>query len=290
MTASDLAEYSAEWVEPISTSYRGWTIYELPPNGDGMAALEMLNIMEQSKADADGPISPGELHTRIEAMKLAYADVKAYDGDPRFSKIPAEELLSKSYAAERARLIDPSRANCKIAPGALSKSDTTYFTVVDREGNILSMIQSDSGSFGSDITVDGMGFVLQNRGSAFSLDAASPNSLAGHKRSFHTIIPAFMQKGDRHIGFGIMGGMNQPLAHAQFVSNIADYGMNVQAALEEAGLRWHRFWAATSWWNRALALRLLMRLRRWVMCSKCTRSTRRIWGEGTRLSTTARRA
>lgn len=234
MTASDLAEYSAEWVEPISTSYRGWTIYELPPNGDGMAALEMLNIMEQSKADADGPISPGELHTRIEAMKLAYADVKAYDGDPRFSKIPAEELLSKSYAAERARLIDPSRANCKIAPGALSKSDTTYFTVVDREGNILSMIQSDSGSFGSDITVDGMGFVLQNRGSAFSLDAASPNSLAGHKRSFHTIIPAFMQKGDRHIGFGIMGGMNQPLAHAQFVSNIADYGMNVQAALEEA--------------------------------------------------------
>jgi gamma-glutamyltranspeptidase/glutathione hydrolase len=234
MTASDLAEYSAEWVEPISASYRGWTIYELPPNSDGMAALEMLNIMEQSKADPGGPYSPAELHTRIEAMKLAYADVKAYDGDPRFNKIPVEELLSKSYAAQRAHLIDPDRANCKVAPGALSKSDTTYFTVVDREGNILSMIQSNYGSFGSDITVDGMGFVLHNRGGAFSLDPKSPDALAGHKRPFHTIIPAFMQMGDRHIGFGIMGGMNQPLAQAQFVSNMVDYGMNVQAALEEA--------------------------------------------------------
>jgi gamma-glutamyltranspeptidase/glutathione hydrolase len=234
MTAADLAEYSAEWVEPISASYRGWTIYELPPNGDGMAALEMLNIMEQSKADPDGPYSPGELHTRIEAMKLAYADVRAYDGDPRFSKIPAEELLSKKYAAQRAQLIDPSRANCNVAPGALSKTDTTYFTVVDREGNILSMIQSNSSAFGADVTVDGMGFVLQNRGGAFSLDPKSPNALAGHKRTFHTIIPAFMQKGDQHIGFGIMGGMNQPLAHAQFVSNVVDYGMNIQAALEEA--------------------------------------------------------
>ncbi len=234
MTASDLAEYSAEWVEPISANYRGWTIYELPPNGDGMAALEMLNIMEQSKPDPAGPYSPAELHTRIEAMKLAYADVKAYDGDPRFNKIPVEELLSKRYAAQRAHLIDPTRANCNVAPGALSKSDTTYFTVVDREGNILSIIQSNFSAFGSDVTVDGMGFVLQNRGGAFSLDPKSPNALAGHKRPFHTIIPAFMQIGDRHIGFGIMGGMNQPLAHAQFVSNVVDYGMNIQAALEEA--------------------------------------------------------
>jgi gamma-glutamyltranspeptidase/glutathione hydrolase len=234
MTAADLAEYSAEWVEPISVNYRGWTIYELPPNGDGMAALEMLNIMEQSKADPAGPYSPGELHTRIEAMKLAYADVKAYDGDPRFNKIAAEQLLSKSYAAQRASLIDPGRANCTIAPGALSRSDTTYFTVVDREGNILSMIQSNAGLFGSEVTVDGMGFALQDRGVAFSLDPKSPNALAGHKRPFHTIIPAFMQMGDRHIGFGIMGGMNQPLAHAQFVSNVVDYGMNIQAALEEA--------------------------------------------------------
>jgi gamma-glutamyltranspeptidase / glutathione hydrolase len=234
MTADDLADYSAEWVEPISVTYRGWSIYELPPNGDGMAALEMLNIMEQSNADPAGPLSQGELHTRIEAMKLAYADAKAYNGDPRFGKIPSDELLSKSFAAKRAELIDPARANCKVAPAALSRSDTTYFTVVDREGSILSMIQSNSASFGSDVTVQGMGFLLQDRARGFSIDPKSPNALLGHKRPFHTIIPAFMQKGDQHIGFGIMGGMNQPLAHAQFVSNIVDYGMNIQAALEEA--------------------------------------------------------
>jgi len=233
MTADDLASYSAEWVEPISTTYRDWTIYELPPNGDGMAALEMLNIMERFKPDPAGPHSPGELHTRIEAMKLAYADVKAYDGDPRFSKIPVAELLSKEYAAKRAALIDPDHANCTVAPGSLGKSDTTYLTVVDREGNILSMIQSNYESFGSGITVQGMGFALQDRGGLFSMDPKSPDSLAGHKRPFHTIIPAFMERGDEHIGFGIMGGMNQPLAHAQFVSNMVDYGMNIQAALSE---------------------------------------------------------
>lgn len=234
MTADDLASYSAEWVDPIHITYRDWNIYELPPNGDGMAALEMLNIMEQRPADPAGPYSPGELHTRIEAMKLAYADVKAYDGDPRFSKVPVEELLSKDWAAKRAALIDPEHANCTVAPGALAKSDTTYFTVVDREGNILSMIQSNYEGFGSGITVQGMGFALQDRGGLFSLDAQSPNALAGRKRPFHTIIPAFMQHGTEHIGFGIMGGMNQPLAHAQFVSNVVDYHMNIQAALEEA--------------------------------------------------------
>jgi gamma-glutamyltranspeptidase/glutathione hydrolase len=233
MTGDDLAEYSAEWVDPISVTYRDWTVYELPPNGDGMAALEMLNIMEQFKPDPAGPYSPAELHTRIEAMKLAYADVKAYDGDPRFSKIPVQELLSKEFAAKRARLIDSARANCEVAPGALGKSDTTYFTVVDREGNILSIIQSNYASFGSKVTVQGMGFVLQDRGGLFSLDPKSPDALAGRKRPFHTIIPAFMQHGDQHIGFGIMGGMNQPLAHAQFVSNVVDYHMNIQAALEE---------------------------------------------------------
>jgi gamma-glutamyltranspeptidase/glutathione hydrolase len=234
MTAEDLADYSAEWVEPISTTYRGWTVYELPPNGDGMAALEMLNIMEQFKPAPGGPHSPEELHTRIEAMKLAYADVKRYDGDPRFNKIPVEQLLDKDYAAKRAQLIDPAKANCGVAPGALGTSDTTYFSVVDREGNILSIIQSNYEAFGSGITVQGMGFALQDRGGLFSLDPQSPNVLAGRKRPFHTIIPAFMQRGDEHIGFGIMGGMNQPLAHAQFVSNLVDYHMNVQAALEEA--------------------------------------------------------
>jgi gamma-glutamyltranspeptidase / glutathione hydrolase len=233
MTAADLASYSAEWVEPISTKYRDWSVYELPPNGDGIAALEMLNIMEQFKPDPAGPHSPGEIHTRIESMKLAYADVKKYDGDPRFSKIPVEQLLSKDYAAKRAALIDPSRANCTVAPGALGTSDTTYFTAVDREGNILSIIQSNYNNFGSNVTVVGMGFALQDRGGLFSLDPASPNALAGRKRPFHTIIPAFMQRGDQHIGFGIMGGLNQPLAHAQFVSNVVDYHMNIQAAMEE---------------------------------------------------------
>ena len=233
MTADDLASYSAEWVEPVSTTYRDWTVYELPPNGDGVAALEMLNIMGQFKPDPAGPHSPGELHTRIEAMKLAYADVKAYDGDPRFGKIPVDQLLSKDYAAKRASLIDPAKANCTVAPDALGKSDTTYFTVVDREGNILSIIQSNYNNFGSNVTVQGMGFALQNRGGLFSLDPSSPNALAGRKRPFHTIIPGFMQRGDEHIGFGIMGGMNQPLAHAQFVSNVVDYHMNIQAAMEE---------------------------------------------------------
>jgi gamma-glutamyltranspeptidase/glutathione hydrolase len=234
MTADDLATYSAEWVDPIHITYRDWDVYEMPPNGDGMAALEMLNILAQRQADPAGPYSPGELHERIEAMKLAYADVKAYDGDPRFSKIPVEELLSKQWGAKRAALIDPTKANCDVAPGALGKSDTTYFTVVDRDGNIVSMIQSNYAGFGSGITVQGMGFALQDRGGLFAMDEKSPNALAGRKRPFHTIIPAFMQHGSEHIGFGIMGGMNQPLAHAQFVSNVVDYQMNIQQALEEA--------------------------------------------------------
>jgi gamma-glutamyltranspeptidase/glutathione hydrolase len=190
--------------------------------------------MEQFPPAPGGPDSAAELHTRIEAMKLAYADVKAYDGDPRFSKIPVDQLISKPWAATRAGLIDPNKANCTVAPGALGRSDTTYLSVVDRDGNILSLIQSNYAGFGSGITVDGMGFVLQDRGGLFSFDSRSPNALAGRKRPFHTIIPAFMQRGGQHIGFGIMGGMNQPLAHAQFVSNIADYHMNIQAALEEA--------------------------------------------------------
>ena len=233
MTTDDLERYSAEWVQPISTTYRDWTVYELPPNGDGMAALEMLNIMEQFPPDPAGPHSAGELHTRIEAMKLAYADVKAYDGDPLFSTIPVPQLISKQFAAARAKLIDATKANCDVAPGSLGGSDTTYLSVVDREGNILSFIQSNYSGFGSRITVDGMGFVLQNRGGLFSMDPKSPNALAEHKRPFHTIIPGFMQRGDEHIGFGIMGGFNQPLAHAQFVSNVADYHMNIQAAMEE---------------------------------------------------------
>ncbi len=231
MSAADLAEFKPEWVEPISTTYRGWRVYELPPNGQGMAALEMLNMMETFPASQDGPLSVAELHKKIEAMKLAYADLEHYNADPRFAKVPVKGLLSKDYAKDRAKLIDPNRANCEVSYGA-PHSDTTYLTAVDREGNIISLIQSNYEGFGSGITVRGMGFVLQDRGALFSLDPSSPNVVAPHKRPFHTIIPAFMERGDLHIGFGIMGGANQPLAHAQFVSNVADYGMNIQQALE----------------------------------------------------------
>ncbi len=234
MAAGDLAEFSPEWVEPISTTYRDWTVYELPPNGQGMAALEMLNIMEAAAPSPDGPLSVTELHKKIEAMKLAYADLGRYNGDPRFAKIPVKGILSKEYARERAKLIDPNKANCEAAAGTPPFSDTTYLSVVDREGNIVSLIQSNYEAFGAGIVVRGMGFALQDRGALFSLDPASPNALAPRKRPFHTIIPAFMEHGDEHIGFGIMGGANQPLAHAQFVSNIVDYGMNIQEAMETA--------------------------------------------------------
>jgi len=234
MSAEDLAQFSPEWVEPISSTYRDWTIYELPPNGQGMAALEMLNIMEATPVSPDGPLSVAELHKKIEAMKLAYADLERYNADPRFATVPVKGILSKDYAKERAKLIDPASAHCDVLAGAPPTSDTTYLSAVDREGNIVSLIESNYSGFGSGVTVRGMGFVLQNRGGLFSLDAASPNVLAPRKRPFHTIIPAFMERGDQHIGFGIMGGPNQPLAHAQFVSNVVDYGMNIQAALENA--------------------------------------------------------
>ena len=234
MSADDLTHFSPEWVEPISTTYRDWTVYEVPPNGQGMAALEMLNLMETSPASPEGPLSVTELHKKIEAMKLAYADLARYNADPRFAKIPVKGLLSKEYAKERAKLIDPVKASCEASAGVPPMSDTTYLSVVDREGNIVSLIQSNYVGFGSGITVPGMGFVLQNRAAMFSLDPSHPNALAPRKRPFHTIIPAFMEREHQHIGFGIMGGANQPLAHAQFVSNVVDYGMNVQAALETA--------------------------------------------------------
>ncbi|HWB83885.1 MAG TPA: gamma-glutamyltransferase [Bryobacteraceae bacterium] len=232
MTADDLAGFSAEWVQPISIDYRGWRIFELPPNGQGMAALEMLNLMENFPVSPAGPFSSEVLHQRIESMKLAYSDLGRFNADPRTNKVPVAGLISKDYAKKRAALIDPSKANCDVASGQPIGSDTVYFAVVDKEGNIASWIQSLSSAFGSMVVVDGMGFELQNRGSGFTMDAKSPNVLAGGKRPFHTIIPAFMERGEEHIGFGIMGGPNQPLAHAQFVSNLADYGMNLQEALE----------------------------------------------------------
>jgi gamma-glutamyltranspeptidase/glutathione hydrolase len=232
MAAEDMATFSSEWVQPISIDYRGWRVYEMPPNGQGMAALEMLNIMETSPASPLGAFSPIEMHKRIEAMKLAYADVRRYDADPRTYDAPVAQVLSKEYARKRAALIDPKKANCEVPAGQPVGSDTTYLTIVDKDGNMASWIESVYAEFGSGVTVEGMGFLLQNRGGGFTLEPKHPNVLVGGKRPFHTIIPAFMERGDLHIGFGIMGGANQPLAHAQFVSNLVDYGMNVQAALE----------------------------------------------------------
>ena len=232
MTSADLADFSAEWVQPIHTEYRGWNVYELPPNCQGMAALEMLNMMETQPPAGKDPFNSAEMHKRIEAMKIAYSDLNRYNADPRFASIPASGLISKEYARERAQLINPQQANCNVPAGRPMKSDTTYLTVVDRDGNMASWIQSIADNFGSGITVAGMGFMLHNRGWGFTLEENHPDRLAGGKRPFHTIIPALMERGDEYIGFGIMGGANQPLAHAQFVSNIVDFGMNVQQAME----------------------------------------------------------
>jgi len=236
MTAEDLSAFSAEWVEPISTDYRGWRVYELPPNGQGIAALEMLNIMEAVPAGKASPYTADELHRRIEAMKLAYSDLR-YNGDPRFADIPVRGLLAKDYARTRAAAMDPAKANCAVAAGMPVFGETTYLTTVDKDGNIASWIQSLYDYFGSGVTVDGLGFLLHDRGQNFSLTPGSPNIIAGGKRPSHTIIPGFMEKGDQHIGFGIMGGSNQAMAHAQFVSNVVDYGMNVQQAMEAARFR-----------------------------------------------------
>jgi gamma-glutamyltranspeptidase/glutathione hydrolase len=235
MTAQDLADFSSEWVEPISTTYRDWTMYEMPPNGQGIAALEMLNLMEALPLGQKdyGFGSTKALHAMIEAKKLAYADLVKYIGDPHGQSLPVKTLLSKDRAAERAKLIDPDHANCDVRAGSLpAAGDTTYLSVVDRDGNMVSLIQSNFSEFGSGIVAPRTGFALHNRGALFTLDPDTPNALAGHKRPLHTIIPAFAQKGDTRLAFGIMGGWNQSQAHAQFMADIVDFKMNIQAALE----------------------------------------------------------
>src|SRR5690242_19783083 len=244
MVAADLAEFSSEFVEPISTTYRDWTVYELPPNVQGLAALEMLNIMETFPLGQKdwGFGSTNALHAMIEAKKLAYADLLKYIGDPRKQKLPVATLLSKEWAAQRAKQIDADHANCEPAAGEIpAGNDTTYLSVVDREGNMVSLIQSNYESFGSGIVAPGTGFALHDRGGLFSLDPVSPNALAGRKRPLHTIIPAFAQKGDTRVAFGIMGGWNQSQAHAQFMANLVDFKMNIQAALEAPRFSKHSF-------------------------------------------------
>ena len=238
MTAADLKEYAPEWVDPISTTYRGWTVYELPPNTQGIAALMMLNLMETFPLGEYGFHSTKTLHVMIEAKKLAYADMIRYVADQTFYKTPVNAMLSKGHAAARAKLIDAGKAACSVEPSTfdgLTNSegrDTIYLSVIDKDGNIVSLIQSLYSSFGSGVVAPGTGIMLHNRGALFTLQEGHPNVLAPLKRPLHTIIPAFMEKGDVKIGFGIMGGFNQAQAHAQFVANIADYGLDVQEALE----------------------------------------------------------
>ncbi|MCU0648696.1 MAG: gamma-glutamyltransferase [Gemmatimonadaceae bacterium] len=238
MTLADLAEYQPEWIAPISTTYRGWTVHELPPNGQGIAALMMLDLMEQFPLRDWGFHSLDAMHVMIEAKKLAYADMLRYVGDPRFGRIPVTQMLDKAQAAVRAKQIDMTKAACLVTPREFTSisetkgSDTIYLTVIDAAGNIVSLIQSNYSGFGSGLVPKGAGFMLQNRGGLFTLEAGKINTLAPRKRPLHTIIPAFMEKDGTRIGFGIMGGWNQSQAHAQFVSNIADHGMSIQQALE----------------------------------------------------------
>ncbi len=243
MNLDDLAGYSSEWVDPISTTYRDWTVYEMPPNGQGIGALMMLNIMENFPLAQFGVNSTKALHVMMEAKKLAYADVLRYIGDPHASKLPIEGLLAKAYAKERAAKINMDKANCDVPPGepSLPGGDTIYLSVVDRDGNMVSLIQSNFENFGSGLVASGTGFALQDRGALFSLDPASPNALAPRKRPLHTIIPAMMQKGDVRVAFGIMGGWNQAQAHAQFVADVVDFKMNIQAALENPRFTKHSF-------------------------------------------------
>ncbi|HET9784218.1 MAG TPA: gamma-glutamyltransferase, partial [Terriglobales bacterium] len=234
MTAEDLADYKPEWVTPISTNYHGWNVYELPPNTQGFGALEMLNIFAQYPLGEWGFADPRSFYVETEAQKLAYSDLRKFDGDPKFSKIPVSGLISVGYAKQRAQSIQMDHAACDAPAGdpARFQADTIYMSAIDSDGNIVSLIQSLYDEFGSGVVVDHYGIMLQDRGALFVLTPGHPDELAGHKRPFHTLIPGFMEKGDLHIGFGIMGGLNQAQAHAQYVSDIVDHGMNIQAAME----------------------------------------------------------
>jgi gamma-glutamyltranspeptidase/glutathione hydrolase len=232
LDAGDLAEFASEWIEPVSVDYRGWKVSEMPPNGQGIAVLMMLNLMEKFGLPGMEQRSAEAMHVKIEAQKLAYRDLYAYVADPRQAKVPMKEMLSKAYAEGRAKGIDAAHANCDTRPGEPETGHTIYLSVIDKDGNTLSWIQSVSDMWGSGVAVDDYAFHLHDRGGNFSADPKHPNALAARKRPFHTIIPGFMEKGPVKIAFGIMRGGNQAQAHAQFVSNIVDHNMNIQAALE----------------------------------------------------------
>ncbi len=241
LSYEDLASHSGEWVEPISTNYRGYDVWELPPNGQGTAALQMLNILEGYNVKGMGFGSPEYLHVLTEAKKLAYEDRAKFYADPDFSKLPVDELISKAYAAERRKLINPNEAARTYPAGDLEieTGNTTYLTVADKDGNMVSLIQSIYYEFASGMVPDGLGFVLQNRGQMFNVqDRSHANALEPGKRPFHTIIPAFITKdGKPWVSFGLMGGAVQPQGHAQIVVNLIDFGMNLQEAGDAPRMR-----------------------------------------------------
>jgi gamma-glutamyltranspeptidase / glutathione hydrolase len=229
----DFEAHSSTWVEPVSTDYRGYDVWELPPNGQGIAALEMLNILEGYDLRAMGHNSAACLHHLIEAKKIAFEDRACYYADPDFAQVPVKRLISKEYAAERRKLLDPCLASRCIGAGAaaLQQSDTIYLTVADDDRNMVSLIQSNYRGFGSGLCPDGLGFCLQDRGELFALEEGHPNVYAPHKRPFHTIMPAFVTKGGKPwLSFGVMGGDMQPQGHVQILCNLIDFGMNLQEA------------------------------------------------------------
>ncbi len=238
LSYDDLASHHSEWVEPVSVNYRGYDVWELPPNGQGIAALQMLNILEGYDLASMGFGSADYIHLFVEAKKLAFADRAKYYADPAFNEIPVEQLISKDYAAQRRRLINMHRAARSVEAGKLEQGETVYLTVADQWGNMVSLIQSNYRGMGSGMTPDGLGFVLQDRGELFNLKEGEMNSYAPGKRPFHTIIPAFITKdGQPWISFGVMGGAMQPQGHVQIVVNLIDFGMNLQEAGDAPRIR-----------------------------------------------------
>ncbi|GAB4397747.1 MAG: gamma-glutamyltransferase [Microscillaceae bacterium] len=230
LSYDDLASHQSEWVEPVSTTYRGYQVWELPPNGQGIAALQMLNILEAYDLQKYGFGSPEHIHYFTEAKKLVFEDRARYYADMAFAQVPVAQLISKEYAAERRKLINDRRAG-RYEAGQISAGETIYMTVADREGNMISLIQSNYRGMGSGMVPPGLGFMLQDRGELFDLREGRANTYAPGKRPFHTIIPAFVTKdGQPFLSFGVMGGDFQPLGHTQILLNILDFGMNVQEA------------------------------------------------------------
>ncbi|MGZ5536975.1 MAG: gamma-glutamyltransferase [Chthoniobacterales bacterium] len=230
---ADFEKHTSTWVDPVSVNYRGFDVFELPPNGQGIAALQMLNILETFNLRAMGRNSAATLHTMIEAKKIVWADRAKFYADPAFAKIPLKSLLSKEYAAERRKLIDQNRAAKNVAPGnpALEQGDTIYLCAADDEGNMVSLIQSNYRGMGSGIVVPGLGFMFQDRGELFSMEPGHANVYTPGKRPFHTIIPGFVMKdGKPWEAFGVMGGGMQPQGHVQVLVNQIDFGLNVQEA------------------------------------------------------------